>query len=75
MMKKLFLSTLFILFILLAVALYRTFTHTPSITGIIAGEEISIDEGKLNKDRYNIICTLKLSPTNMRVEKFNNIIV
>ena len=44
MLKKLFLSTLFILFILLSVALYRTFTHTPSITGIILGEEISIDE-------------------------------
>ena len=43
-MKKLFLSTFFILFILLSVALYRTFTHTPSITGIILGEEISIDE-------------------------------
>ena len=44
MLKKIFLPALVILFILLSIALYRTFTHTPSVTGIYAGEVISIDE-------------------------------
>ena len=29
-------------------------------------------KNNINKDKKNIICTLKLSPTNMRVEKINN---
>ncbi len=44
MLKKLFLSTLAILFLLLSIALYRTFSHTAPANGIIAGEVISIDE-------------------------------
>ena len=44
MLKKLFLSILIILFLLLSIALYRTFSHTPPANGIITGEVISIDE-------------------------------
>jgi carboxypeptidase PM20D1 len=43
MLKKLFLSTLAILFLLLSIALYRTFSHTAPANGIITGEVISID--------------------------------
>ena len=44
MLKKLFLSNLVILFILLSIALYRTAIHTASVKGTTAGEVISIDE-------------------------------
>ena len=44
MLKKLFLSSLVILFILLSIALYRTAIHTVSVKGTIAGEVIAIDE-------------------------------
>ena len=46
MLKKLFLSSLVILFILLSIALYRTAIHTVSVKGTIAGEVIAIDESR-----------------------------
>ena len=50
MLKKLFLSTLGIAFLLLAIALYRTLSHTAPANEIIAGEVISIDEIKASQN-------------------------
>ena len=50
MLKKLFLSVLVILFIVLSIALYRTVTHTASVGGIIAGETIEIDGDKASQN-------------------------
>ena len=50
MLKKLFLSVLVILFIVLSIALYRTVTHTASVAGIIVGETIEIDGDKASQN-------------------------
>ena len=50
MLKKLFLSALVILFIVLSIALYRTVTHTASVVGIIEGETIEIDGDKASQN-------------------------
>jgi len=77
MLKKLFLSALVILFILLSIALYRTFTHTPSLTGIIAGELISIDEVKASQ---NLAASIRFKTISYQDEEmfpykeFNNFI-
>ena len=77
MLKKIFLSALFILFILLSTALYRTFTHTPSITGIIVGEEISIDEVQASQ---NLAASIRFKTISYQdegmfpYEEFNNFI-
>ena len=50
MLKKLFLSTLGITFLLLSIALYRTLSHTAPTNEIIAGEVIAIDEIKASQN-------------------------
>ena len=50
MLKKLFLLTLGITFLLLSIALYRTLSHTAPAKEIIAGEVISIDEIKASQN-------------------------
>ena len=77
MLKKLFLSVLFILFILLSIALYRTFTHTASADGIIAGKDISIDEDKASR---NLAASIRFKTISYQdeerfpYEEFNNFI-
>jgi carboxypeptidase PM20D1 len=77
MLKKLFLSVLFILFILLSIALYRTFTHTASADGIIAGKDISIDEDKASRNLAESIRFKTISyqdEERFPYEEFNNFI-
>jgi len=66
MLKKLFLSGLAILFILLSIALYRTFIHTASVTGIITGEPISIDEDRASQ---NLAASIRFKTISYQDEK------
>ena len=77
MLKKLFLSALGILAFLLIIALYRTVTHTASVTRIISGEAISIDEIKASQNLAASIRFKTISyqdEENFPYEEFNNFI-
>ena len=77
MLKKFFLSTLVIIFVLLSIALYRTLTHTAPVAGIIAGEVIVIDEKKASQ---NLAASIKFKTISYQdeemfpYEEFNNFI-
>ncbi len=77
MFKKLFLLALVIILILLSIALYRTLTHTVSVTGIIAGEVIEIDEEKASQ---NLAASIRFKTISYQdeemfpYEEFNNFI-
>ena len=77
MLKKLFLSALCIISILLIIALYRTVTHTAPVAGIISGEAISIDEIKASQNLAASIRFKTISyqnEENFPYEEFNNFI-
>jgi carboxypeptidase PM20D1 len=77
MLKKLFLSTLGIAFLLLSIALYRTLSHTAPANEIIAGEVISIDEIKASQ---NLAASIRFKTISYQdeemfpYEEFNNFI-
>ena len=77
MLKKFFLSTLVVIFVLLSIALYRTLTHTAPVAGTIAGEVIVIDEKKASQ---NLAASIKFKTISYQdeemfpYEEFNNFI-
>ena len=77
MLKKLFLSTLGIAFLLLSIALYRTLSHTAPANEIIAGEVIAIDEIKASQ---NLAASIRFKTISYQdeemfpYEEFNNFI-
>ena len=77
MLKKLFLSVLLFILVLLLIALYRTVTHTASVDGIIAGEVIAIDEEKASQNLAASIRFKTISYQDKEMfpyEEFNNFI-
>ena len=77
MLKKLFFSTLGIIFLLLSIAFYRTLSHTAPANEIIAGEVISIDEIKASQ---NLAASIRFKTISYQdeemfpYEEFNNFI-
>ena len=77
MLKKLFLSLFFIFLALLAIALFRTFTHTAPDTEAIEGEDISINGAKASQ---NLAASIRFKTISYQDEEqfpqqeFNNFI-